>query len=116
MQYETIDAFLADVPPDKRKALQSLRRMIRKAAPRAKEGFSYGLPAFRYAGRPLVAFAAAKGHCGFYVMSPKVMEAHAAKLKGRDVSKGTIRFTPDKPLPASLVSSVVKARMKEIDG
>jgi uncharacterized protein YdhG (YjbR/CyaY superfamily) len=110
-----IDARLAALPVDKRAALQALRETIAAVAPHAVEAISYAMPAFRYRGRPLVAYNAATAHCSFYPMSPSVIEAHAARLAGYDTSKGTIRFRPDSPLPRDLVESIVRARMAEID-
>ena len=79
------------------------------------EGIGYGVPAFKYRGRPLVSFGAGKNHCSFYVQSPAVLEAHRGKLAGYDTSKGTIRFPPDRPLPAELVATLVQARVAETD-
>ena len=76
---------------------------------------NYGVPAFKYRGRPLVSFAAAKNHCAFYVQSPAVMEAHRDELVSYDTSKGTLRFAPDAPPAAALVTKLVKARMAETD-
>jgi uncharacterized protein YdhG (YjbR/CyaY superfamily) len=110
-----VDTFLAGLPGEKREALDDLRRVIAAAAPEAVEGIAYGVPAFRYRGRPLVSFGAGKDHCSFYVQSPAVMEAHRDELAPYDTAKGTIRFTPDRPLPASLVTKLVKARIAETD-
>jgi uncharacterized protein YdhG (YjbR/CyaY superfamily) len=107
-------AYLASVPADARQALQKLRQAIGAAAPRAEEGTSYGLPGFRLDGRPLVCFAAAKHFCSFYPMSPAVIRAHATDLEGYETSKGTIRFPPTRPLPATLVRKLVKARIIEL--
>ena len=111
-----VASYLAALPADKRAALQSIRKAVRAAASRAEEGFSYGLPAFRLDGRPLVCFGAAANHCSFYPMSPAVIRAHAAELKNYETSKGTIRFLPGKPLPAALVRKLVKARIAELQG
>jgi len=108
----SVDEYLATVPEAARAALEKLRQIIRAAAPEATEVISYQIPTFKHHG-PLVAFAAAKDHCGFYVMSPKVMRAHAAELKNYDTATATIRFPADKPLPAVLVEKLVKARIKE---
>jgi uncharacterized protein YdhG (YjbR/CyaY superfamily) len=110
-----IDDFLAGLPDETREALEELRRTIARAAPEAVEGIGYGVPAFRYRGRPLVSFGAGKNHCSFYVQSPEVMEAYRDELAGYDSSKGTIRFPPDKPPPAELVTKLVKARIAETD-
>lgn len=110
-----IDGILAALPADQRAALQHLRETIAAVAPDAVEAMSYGAPAFRYRDHPLVSYAAAKAHCAFYVMSPQVIVDHAADLDGFDTSKGTIRFTPDRPLPVGLVGKLVRARMAESD-
>ena len=110
-----VDAILAGLPAGQRAALQHLRETIAGAAPDAVEAMSYGAPAFRYRDHPLVSYGAAKAHCAFYVMSPDVIVNHEADLKGFDTSKGTVRFTPDQPLPAELVEKLVRARMAESD-
>jgi uncharacterized protein YdhG (YjbR/CyaY superfamily) len=112
---DEVDTFLAGLAPETRAALEGLRRTIAKAAPDAVEGISYGVPAFKYRGRPLVSFGAGKNHCSFYVQSPAVMDAYGDELAQFDTAKGTIRFAPDKPLPAGLVTKLVKARMVETD-
>ena len=66
----SVDEFLAKVPPDKRAALEELRKVIREAAPEATEVINYGVPMFRLNGNNLVSYAAAKDHCSFYVQSP----------------------------------------------
>lgn len=111
----TIDEYLATVPDDKRAALENLRKAIKAAAPKAEECISYQIPAFRQNGM-LVSFGAAAKHCAFYVMSSSTIEAHKEELKDYDTSKGTIRFQPDKPLPAALVRKLVKARIAENEG
>ncbi len=109
---KAVEAYLATVPEDARATLIKLRKTIRAAAPNATEGISYHIPTFKYKGS-LVAFAAFPTHCSFYVMSPAVMEAHKDELKSYDTAKGTIRFPVNKPLPASLVKKLVKARIEE---
>ena len=110
-----IDAYLATLPPAEASALEHLRQTIRAAAPEAVETISYAVPAFKYRGRPLVSFVAAKSHLSFFVQSPAVMDAHSADVAGYDTSKGTIRFTADRPLPDELVTKLVGARMAESD-
>jgi uncharacterized protein YdhG (YjbR/CyaY superfamily) len=111
-----IDAILERVPADQRAALVALRSIIATAAPGAVEAISYGMPAFRYRGHPLVGYQAAKAHCAFYPMDPAVIEAHRDGLEGYETSKGTIRFTPDRPLPADLIERIVRERVAALDG
>lgn len=102
------------VRTDHRAALAQLRAAIRRLVPGAQECLSYGLPAFRLHGRPLIAFGAAGHHCALYPMSAATVAAHQQALAGYDTSKGTIRFQPDHPLPEVLVRSLVRARIGEL--
>jgi len=108
----SVDAYLAAVPEPARSALIDLRRVIREAAPEAEEVISYGMPVFKHHGH-LVGIAAFKNHCSFFPMSGSQIEAHRNELKTFYTSKGTIRFTPDHPLPADLVRRIVLARVAE---
>ena len=99
------------MPADKRAALQRLRSDIKAAARGLEECISYGIPAFRYEGKFLLAYGATAKHCSFYPGS--VVQTLAPELKGYDVSKGTIRFDPGKPLPKSLVRKLVRSRLAQ---
>ncbi|WP_425615409.1 iron chaperone [Anatilimnocola sp. NA78] len=106
----TVDEYLASVSPDQRVALEKLRRAIRAAAPQAEECISYGVPAFKQSGM-LASFGATAKHCALYVMSSSVLAGFEDELVGYDTSTGTIRFPANKPLPATLVKKIVKARL-----
>ncbi len=110
-----VDAYIARVKPEYRAVMERLRGQTRAAAPDAEEGLAWGMPSVRQRVW-LVCYAAFKDHCSFFPMSVAVMRSHAAKLKDYRTTKGTIHFTPDKPLPASLVRSIVKARIAESAG
>ena len=110
---ESTASYLAPLPEDHRTALLELREWIIAAAPEAVESLNYGVPAFKLGGKPLVSLGAAKKHCAFYVQSPAVSAAFADRLAGLDTSPGTVRFTPDKPLPRPLVESLIAARIEE---
>jgi len=109
----SVDEYLSALPQQKRAALQKLRKIIKSVVPDTTEVISYQIPVFKYKGRPLVGFGAAKNHCSFYIMSSAVTKAHKDDLKSYDTSVGTIRFPATKPLPATLVTKVVKARIAE---
>jgi len=108
-----VNEYLAAVPEPAHSTLQKMRAMIRSAAPEATEAISYGMPAFRHAGRALVAYAAFSNHCSFFPMNAALIAAFKDELKAYPTAKGTIRFPVDKPLPAALVKKLVKARVAE---
>jgi uncharacterized protein YdhG (YjbR/CyaY superfamily) len=109
---ESHDRYLALLPSAERRALEKLRKQIKAAAPKAEERMSYGIPGFRLNGKLLVSYGAAVKHCAFYPGS--IVREFAKELKDYDTSgKGTIRFSTDKPLPASLVRKIVKARIAQ---
>ncbi len=109
--YENIDAYIADFPADKQQLLLQMRAIIRKAAPKATEKISYGMPCFFQEGN-LVYFAAMKNHIGFYPSSSGVAN-FTKELEGYITSKGAIQFPLDKPLPVKLITMIVKFRVLE---
>ena len=109
----TIDEYLEKVKADQRATLEKLRKTIVAAAPGVEECISYGIPAFRLNGRSLVFFGAWTNHCSFYPGSSKTLKKLQGDLKGFQITKGTIRFSHDNPLPLTLVKKLVKARIAE---
>ena len=107
------DEYLATLTGEQRAVVESLREVIRGAAPGAEEGFSYGMPLFRLGGKPLVWYAAWKKHYSLYPLSATMLQAHAADIEGYETSKGTIRFPASRPLPFDLVKRLVAARAAE---
>jgi uncharacterized protein YdhG (YjbR/CyaY superfamily) len=110
----SVEDYLAALPEEQRTALEKLRKTIKAAAPKATETISYQMPAFKQDGRFLVSYAAFKDHCSLFPASEAVMEALGKELKPYFSGKGTLRFTPDKPIPVALVKKIVKARIEEI--
>lgn len=107
-----VEAYLAKLPEPARAALGHLRATIRSAAPDAEEALVYGVPGFRQGGA-LVCYAAHKSHCGFYPMSPELLDALAGELGGLRTSEGTIEFTPEAPIADDLVRRIVARRIEE---
>jgi len=109
----TIDHYVAGVNGDQRAVLEKIRKAIRAAAPNAEECISYGIPAFRLNGRSLVFFGAWANHCAFYPGSSATLKKFRNELRNFQTSKGTLRFSLDKPLQVALVKKLVKARIAE---
>jgi len=109
-----MDDYLDGLPQAQKAALERVRAIVSRLAPDAEEGTSYGVPAFISAGRPLLGFSAAKKHLSIFPFSPAAIEAVKDRLGGFDLAKGTIRFTPDAPVPEDVLADVVRARLREI--
>ncbi len=109
-----MDDYLAALPADARAALQRVRGQVTRLAPGAEEGRSYGVPAFIQGGKPLLGFAAAKKHLSIFPFSAAAVDAVRGRLDGYDLAKGTIRFTPDRPVPDGVVAELVRIRLAEI--
>jgi len=103
---KTIDDYLCQVPADSRAALQRMRKLITTAAPHAQEGIAYGFPTFRQ-GRMRLNIAAFKDHCSFFGWA-RVRPDFSDEITPFETGRGTLRFTADRPLPAALVTRMVK--------
>ena len=110
---KTVDEYLAGVPEPARSTLNKVRAVIRSVVPaETTEIISYGIPTFKYKGS-LVAFGAFAKHCSFFPMGASVLDAFERELKDFRISKGTLHFPVDKPMPAALLKKVVKARIAQ---
>jgi len=111
IKMETIDEYITAQPLEKRASLEKIRSIIQKAAPKATEVISYGMPAFKQDGI-LVYFAAFKNHYGFFpTASPIVI--FKKELVTYKTSKGAIQFPTDKPIPIKLIQAIVKLRITQ---
>jgi uncharacterized protein YdhG (YjbR/CyaY superfamily) len=111
---ETIDEALADLPQPEHDALQRVIDIARRVAPQATDGVSYAVPALKVAGRPLIGVSVGAHHLSIFPFSPAAIDVVRAELHGFSVSKGTIRFTCEHPLPEALIERLVAARLAEI--
>ena len=109
--YKSIDEYIAAFPEDVRKKLEKLRKVIQSSAPRAEEAIAYGIPTFRLNGN-LVHFAAFKDHISLFPSSSPI-PVFKKELASFKVSKGTIQFPLDRPIPFDLVKRIVKFRVRE---
>ena len=106
----TIDAYIADFPPDVQPLLEKVRAAIRKAAPDAEEAIKYMMPTFVQNGN-LIHFAGYKNHIGLYPGS-RPIETFKDELTKYETSKGTVRLPLDKPIPSGLIGKITKFCVK----
>lgn len=110
---KTVDEYLAGVPEPARSTLNKVRATIRSVVPpKTTEAISYGIPTFKYKGS-LIGFGAFATHCSLFPYNSSLIEAFKDELKSYPTSKGTIRFPVDKPLPATLLKKLAKARVAQ---
>jgi len=108
----SVDDYLNELPDDIYSALENIRQIIKFLVPDAEETISYQVPSYKHKGM-LVGFGASKDHCSFFVMSSTLLKDFEEDIKDFDTSTGTIRFTPDKPIPNDLITRIVMARLAE---
>ncbi|GGH96395.1 iron chaperone [Arthrobacter liuii] len=109
-----VDEALAATDQPQRGCLQHVVEIARSLAPDATEGMSYGMPALKLDGKPLLAAVATARHLSIFPFSGAVVEAVANRLVGYSLSKGTIRFTVDRPVPDDVLEDIVRLRLAEI--
>ena len=107
----TIEEYIKAAPAAVQEKLWQLHECICKAAPGATEDLKWSMPACSYQ-KILVTFAVFKYHIGFYPMETALL-AFAKELAKYKTAKGSVQFSLDKPLPLSLISKIVKFRVKE---
>lgn len=110
----SVEAYMRTVPEPMRAALEELRATIRAAAPEAVETISYDMPAYKSGGRFVVSFSAFKNHCSLFPASAAVMAALSDILAPHLSGKATLRFDPARPIPAAVISEIVRIRLAEV--
>ena len=108
-----VDEYLKDVAEPQRSELERIRKIIKTAAPDAEDVITYGLPGFKYKGKYLMAFASFKDHLSIFPGSHAIEELKD-ELDGYKISRGTVQFTLDKPLPEALITKIVTIRLNDI--
>lgn len=107
-----VDKYILSFPEDVRVRLEHMRDIIRNLVPDAEEKIGYGIPTYKLNGKNLVHFGGFKNHVGFYP-APSGLTAFEKELAPYKAAKGSVQFPHDKPLPKTLISKIVKFRIKE---
>jgi uncharacterized protein YdhG (YjbR/CyaY superfamily) len=113
MSAEEVDEYLRSVDEPKRSTLEALRRTILEIVPGAEQVISYRVPAFRVDGKTVAGFAAFKGHLSYLPFSGSVLRSLANELEGYTMTKSSLHFPVDQPLPKALVSKLIAVRLEE---
>ncbi len=109
---ENVDAYIGQFPATTQAVLQQVRAVVLKVAPKAEETISYGMPAYKINGKPLVYFAGYDKHIGFYA-TPAGHNAFKKELANYKQGKGSVQFPLDEKMPLTLIAKIVKFRLAE---
>jgi uncharacterized protein YdhG (YjbR/CyaY superfamily) len=112
---QEVDRYLDGLDEPKRSTLATLRRTIHAVVPEAEEVISYRVPAFRLRGKIVGGFAAFKDHLSYLPFSGSVLEQLQDELEGYAMTKSSLHFPIDRPLPKGLVEKLIAVRLAEID-
>jgi uncharacterized protein YdhG (YjbR/CyaY superfamily) len=112
----SVDAAIAKISSPSREAMQHVIDVARRLAPDAEDGMSYGMPALRVGGKPYVSVVAAAKHLSLFPFSPAAIDTVRDDLTGYSLSKGTVRFTAEQPIPDDVLERLLRARLAEITG
>jgi len=107
-----VDKYISTFPNDVQEILIKIRTLIKKNAVVATESISYGMPAYKTNGKPLVYFAAFKNHIGLYA-TPSGHEQFSKELSKYKQGKGSVQFQLDKPIPFDLIEQIINFRVQE---
>ena len=111
--YTSVDEYIESQPEAVQTVLQRVRRIIRKAVPRAGETISYQIPAYKLPGGPVLYFAGWKEHFSLYPATATLVAEFEDELAPYERSKGAIRFPFSQPVPVKLIERIAKFRAKE---
>ena len=107
------EEYVAHFPFEVQEQLRILRKLVKETAPNATEGISYGMPAFKLNGKPLVYFAAQKNHFGFYA-TPSAHDAFKRELASYKKGKGSVQFPFKEELPLETIRKMVRFKVEEL--
>lgn len=111
-----VDDYVKSLDEPSRSLVGSMYEVARARVPDATQGVGYGMAALRYKDKPLLAIQVTTKHLGLYPFSSTAVSAVADRLTGYSLSKGTIRFTVEHPLPSGVLEDLLARRVAEIDG
>jgi uncharacterized protein YdhG (YjbR/CyaY superfamily) len=116
LRVSAVDDYFGGLDTSTQAAFEHVRSLVLDMVPEAEQGTSYGMATLKYQQKPLLTFLATKHHLSIFPFSSRVVDAVRDQLAAFELSKGTIRFTADMPLPDEVVRQIVRYRIDEIVG
>lgn len=109
---KSVEEYIDSFPPKTQKLLKQVRKTVKAAAPKSAEDISYGMPAYKLNGKPLVYFGGYEKHIGFYA-TPTGHKKFETQLSVYKQGKGSVQFPLDEPMPLKLITEIVRFRVAE---
>ena len=114
VKHESVDAYMAALPEDRRAAMEGLRATIRATVPDTTEAISYNMPAFKLNGKFFVSYDAYKKHYSLFPWTDAMVAELGDEVAPFAVGKGTLRFPAGEPIPLDLVRRIIEIRHREV--
>jgi len=112
--YKSVDKYIAAQPERTRAVLQTLRGIVKRAVPDAKEAISYQIPAYRHESGFFLYLSGWKNHYSLYPASDALVAALKDDIARYLANKNTIRFALTDAIPTRLIERIAKLRAKEV--
>lgn len=109
-----VDKYIAGFPAEVQEKLQQVRSLIMETAPEAVEKLAYGMPGYKYKGKPMLYFAGHTSHLGLYA-TPVTHESFADELSEYKQGKGSVQFPYSKPIPLDLIKRMIEFKLKQLN-
>ena len=110
--------YMAKIPADRRPHIETLRRLVRKAVPRAEEGIVWGMLGYCIGERPFVCIASQKNYMSLYLCDlysqPGLRKKHEKAFKGIKMGKSCINFTDVETLPLQAIEAILREAPKVV--
>ena len=104
-----VDAYLAEIPAERREVLTTIRRLCLKHLPGYEEGMDYGMPSYSRDGVVEFGFASQKNYISIYGVKSDAIETHRGEFEGASIGKGCIRYTKPEKVDLAAVERLLKA-------
>jgi uncharacterized protein YdhG (YjbR/CyaY superfamily) len=103
-----VNAYIAEVPAERRAAIQKLRTLCRKTLKGYQECIEYGMACYKKDGVLEISFASQKQYIALYVLKKDVVDEFRSALPGASMGKGCIRFKKPEAIDFDVVQQLLR--------